>query len=196
MRRHYANDRISRLRGLGILGLESPAEDSRITAEPRLPPGVADYQDIFNSRLALLRRQPAAERRLRVKKLEELGRDPAAPDMLEELLADELDRIGVVCSQLLERIPVPDQFLNEKRADATHPGVPEVDLVELDELLLVLAGNGVEQVRIHHAEDRGRRTDAQRQRERGHGGEAGILLQLAEGVAHVIHGSLNESQRY
>src|SRR5207302_1792726 len=162
MRRHHANDRISRLRGLGILGLKSPAEDGRITAEPRLPPVVADHQDIFNSRLGLLLRQPAAERRLRVKKLEELGRNLAAPDMLEELLADEFERIGAVCSQLLEGIPVPDQFLNEKRTCAARPRVPQVDLVDLDEPLLVLAGNGVEQVRIYHAEDCSRRPDAER----------------------------------
>src|SRR5438093_10221764 len=129
MRRHYANDRISRLRGLGILGLKSSAEDGGIPAEPRLPPVVADHQDIFDGRFALLRRQPAADRRLRVKKLEKFGRDPAAPDMLEELLADEFERIGVVCSQLLEGIPVPDQFLNEKRTGAAHPGVPQVGLL-------------------------------------------------------------------
>src|SRR2546426_11638153 len=109
--------------------------------------------------------------------------------MLEELLADEFEHIGVVCSQLLEGTPVPDQFLNEKRTGAAHPGVPQVDLVDLDEPLLVLAGNGIEQMRIRYAEDCSGRPDSQREREHSHGSETGVLQQLAEGEFEVIHGA-------
>src|SRR2546422_1612145 len=46
-----------------------------------------------------------------------------------------------------------------------------------------------EQHRVEHAEHGGVCPDAQRQREHGHGGEAGILQQLAESEAEIIHGS-------
>src|SRR6266516_6654961 len=40
---------------------------------------------------------------------------------------------------------------------------------------------------VDDAEDGRVRPDAEREREYGHGGEAGILQQLAEGVAEVVH---------
>src|SRR5437867_9965118 len=43
---------------------------------------------------------------------------------------------------------------------------------------------------IEQSEQRQIRPDAERQREHGHGSEAGILQQLAEGEFEVVHGSL------
>ena len=40
---------------------------------------------------------------------------------------------------------------------------------------------------IHGAEDGGVRTDAERQREHRHGGEAGVLQQLAESESQILH---------
>ena len=47
-----------------------------------------------------------------------------------------------------------------------------------------------EHERIYDAEDDRVGPDPEREREHGHGGEAGVLQQLAEGEAKVIHGSL------
>ena len=48
-----------------------------------------------------------------------------------------------------------------------------------------------EQHPVYDAEDGRVRPDAQREREHSHGGEAGILQQLAEGEFEIVHGSLN-----
>src|SRR5437879_1106225 len=42
---------------------------------------------------------------------------------------------------------------------------------------------------VYDAEDCRVRSDAEREREHGHGGEAGVLQQLAKGVFEVVHGS-------
>src|SRR5207249_3525058 len=49
------------------------------------------------------------------------------------------------------------------------------------QLLRIAVGQRFEQHPIHHAEDGGVRPDAERERQHGHGGEAGILQHLAEG---------------
>src|SRR5439155_13143624 len=43
----------------------------------------------------------------------------------------------------------------------------------------------------HHREDCCVSPDAQREREHGHGGEAGIFQQLAEGEFEIVHGPLS-----
>ena len=45
--------------------------------------------------------------------------------------------------------------------------------------------------RVDGAEHRGVQPDAEREGEHGHGGEAGVLQQLAEGEFQIVHGSLN-----
>src|SRR6185503_12829425 len=43
------------------------------------------------------------------------------------------------------------------------------------------------QERIEHAEHRGVRPDAEREREHGHGGETRVLQQLTEGASEIVH---------
>src|SRR5207247_4668728 len=51
----------------------------------------------------------------------------------------------------------------------------------------ILVGKRAEQNRVDDAEDRRVRSDAQRQRQHDHRGEAGVLQQLAEGELEIIH---------
>ena len=48
---------------------------------------------------------------------------------------------------------------------------------------------GTKQYGVDNAENCRRGPDAEREREHGHGGEAGVLQQLAEGEFEVVHGS-------
>ena len=59
------------------------------------------------------------------------------------------------------------------------------------QLLWVLNGERAQQEFVDQAEDRRVGSDADREREHGHGGEAGVFQQLAEGESQVIHSSLN-----
>jgi len=56
------------------------------------------------------------------------------------------------------------------------------------QLLCVLHLQRSEQKLVDQTEDGGVRPDAQREREHGHSGEAGVLQQLAEGEFEIIHG--------
>src|SRR5438128_9779899 len=63
--------------------------------------------------------------------------------------------------------------------------------VEQDELFGISDGQHLEQHHVNQAENRCVRPDAEREREHGNGGEAGVLQQLAEGEAEVVHGWLS-----
>src|SRR5437667_4384216 len=54
--------------------------------------------------------------------------------------------------------------------------------------------NGVQQHCVHHAKDGGIRPDPEREREHGHGGEAGVLQQLAQGEFQIVHGAWSAGQ--
>ena len=72
----------------------------------------------------------------------------------------------------------------------------ETDMAHLvpdhDETAGVDVGQWTNQYRIDGAEDGAVATDAEREREHGHGGETGVLQQLAEGEAKIVHRSLSE----
>src|SRR6266702_2727511 len=57
----------------------------------------------------------------------------------------------------------------------------------------VLEWKRPEQHRVDDTENRGVRADAEREREHGHGREAGVLQQLAEGEAEIVHGGCHWS---
>src|SRR5437870_10306724 len=48
---------------------------------------------------------------------------------------------------------------------------------------------------VYDAEDRGVRSDAEREREHGDGGEAGVFQQLAKGEFQIIHNAMPPSDR-
>jgi hypothetical protein len=50
-----------------------------------------------------------------------------------------------------------------------------------------LDGKHLQQNRVDQAVDRRVRPDAKREREHGHGGEAGVLAQLPEGEFQIVH---------
>src|SRR5213079_2843772 len=59
------------------------------------------------------------------------------------------------------------------------------------QLLRIFHRQRPEQDRVDNREDGGVRPDAEREREHGHGGEAGVLEQLAEGEFQIVHCSLS-----
>src|SRR5437667_7440046 len=60
--------------------------------------------------------------------------------------------------------------------------------VDANQLIQILhARQSSEEKRVRQTENRGVRPDAESEREHGHGGEAGVLQQLAEGVFQIVH---------
>src|SRR5205823_5605866 len=62
-------------------------------------------------------------------------------------------------------------------------------LPDLHELTWAIIRKSFQQYCVHYAENRRVRSDAERECEHGHGGEAGVLQQLAESESQIVHGS-------
>src|SRR5439155_16390763 len=70
-------------------------------------------------------------------------------------------------------------------------GLARLGCVQLHELAGFGIGQRSEQDSIDHAEDGGICSNAEREREHGHGREAGVFPQLTKGEFEVVHGSLS-----
>ena len=69
-------------------------------------------------------------------------------------------------------------------------GLARAAFKNTDQLFRFAIRQRFEQHAVDHAEDCSVGTDAEREREHGDGGEAGVLQQLPEGKSQIIHGSL------
>ncbi len=65
----------------------------------------------------------------------------------------------------------------------------------LHELARLFVGERLEHHAIDDGENCGRGPDAERERQHGHGAEAGVFQQLAEGEFQIVHGSLSVVSR-
>src|SRR5439155_8621520 len=77
--------------------------------------------------------------------------------------------------------------------NAASVAVEEVPFSQLNQLIRFRKIERPPKHRVGHAENRHVDADAQREREHGHGGEAGVLQQLAEGEFEIIHGKEQNS---
>ena len=64
----------------------------------------------------------------------------------------------------------------------------EIAFAQLDQLIRFRKIERPPKNRVGHAENRHVDADPEREREQGHGSEAGVLQQLTEGVAKIVHG--------
>src|SRR5437762_1171087 len=103
-------------------------------------------------------------------------------------LAGEVVTAPVVNADVFEdrllRAPVA-----EVRVGNRHGGKVRTAFAQPDQPPGVRIGQGAQQDRVDHAENRRVRPDAQRQCEQGHRGKARALGEYADGVAEVGHGN-------
>src|SRR5438034_4072934 len=85
-----------------------------------------------------------------------------------------------------QRLPIDESSGGdtENRESQSH-----IALVQPHQPLGFRKRQRTQQDAIHDAENGAVRADAERERENGHGSEAGVLQQLAEGEAKIVHGS-------
>src|SRR5439155_22813777 len=100
-------------------------------------------------------------------------------------------------AEVLERsLPISDILDRAGAQRSTFLRAITVAPVQAHEAVGIGVGDGIEQHRLHHAENSGVGPDAEREREHGYGSEAGVLPQLAEGVAKVIKHSKGGSSEF
>src|SRR2546426_8831867 len=157
----------------------------RPATKPPLPKPMREDDDFVLARLVLAWRERAPEQRPRPEDVETVGRHPQAIDVLRLAYAREI-QVGadersetVECDALL--FPVDEHAGRNRVLFAWGGRFPH-----LHELARLVVMERFQQHTIDDAKDGRVRPDAEREREHGHGGEAGGLQQVAEGTAKIV----------
>jgi len=201
MWRHHANDS-----EVSIAQFNRPTQHRRITAEKRLPAGVAQdnhgvtfWNAIFVYWNRLVCGKCPTERWLNAQRCKKVWWNSAPKDRLGEVLRFALQLCAVHPGEDLEGLLVFEQGFEHRRRDAsevrlailfTKTACDVVTLGDLNQPVSNRPGDRIEENRVHDAEDGRVGPDAEREREHGHGGEAGVFRELAEGEFQIVHDSL------
>ena len=162
------------------------ADDLLIGVEPAYPQAVRDHGDWSHAGFLVFRKEASPFKGLNFQNGKEVGRNGSTRDQLR-LVASRKDkafapittRDGFEALALL--FPFDELRPGHRRCAFTSPSLPN-----LDHPIRLLNRQWSKQYPVHNAENRGVGSDAQREGEHGHRGEAGVLQQLAEGVAKIV----------
>src|SRR5438105_3821660 len=149
---------------------------------------MTQYDNLAVGSLSFLRKKGSPQERLHAERGKQIGADGGAfhPNRLLILPVDEVPR-PPACDLFKSRALILQ--VNEIRR--RNPNALFTRLLVLPEDLReptrVFVRKRLEYESVDCAEDGRVRPDAQRQRKHRHGGEAGVLQQLTEGVAKVVH---------
>ena len=158
-------------------------------AESAFPKRVADHRDRTRFRSAvILRLKSSSERRAHAERLKIGAGDQLAHTLIGGL-AGHADR------QLRKRVRSKNP--REYIVDVSQPFVTRIGELawKNDQFLRTSHRQQPQHHLINEAENRCVRPDAERKCEHGHGGEAGILQQLAESEFEIIHNATPPSDR-
>ncbi len=179
--RHHTDD-------LGCLAIEQHRlpDDRRVRAEPTRPDRVAQHHNICTARLLLFRQKRAADLRSDTEQRKQAGRDHRPFDALRTTVAGEVESQRVVRGELLEGVaPIAIvHVLAGGRRDLVDSGPMQI-APDHHQPVRVPIRQRAQDHAIHHREDRGVGADAESEREEHHRGEALVLAQRAERVAHI-----------
>ncbi len=188
--RHHTHDGIF-APAVGIHG-QHPAENVGVASEMSLPQSMTQHGDAITLLAILLRQKRAAQQRLRAEGREQAGRSVAGVDLGRGVAQHEVEAFAALPART-------DGHIGEHRVlrapiEVIRPAHPLLldaplgtALPQRDQPVRLGIRQRPEQHAIDDAEDRRVRPDAQREREHGDGGEAGVLQQLAEGEFEVLH---------
>src|SRR6266699_2806901 len=142
--------------------------------------------DLVLAGFVLAWRERAPEQRPRAEEVETIGRHAQAIEALRLAVSREIHVGVVVRSEAVERDTL--LFPIEKHSGRNGIPLPRAGrFPHLHELARLIVVERFEQHAIDNAKDGGVRSDPEREREDGHGGETGVLQQLAEGEFDVVH---------
>ena len=149
-----------------------------------------DHGDWRRTSFLVFRTEAPPSKRLNFQNGKEVGRNGSTRDQLrlvdsrkDKAFAPITTRDGFEALALL--FPFDELRPGNRRCAFTPPSLPNVN-----HPIRFRYRQWSKQYRVDNAEDRRVCADAEREREHGHGGEAGILQQLAEGESQIIHGFL------
>ena len=179
---HDTNHAVRRL-----VELDRPADDGGVRTEMGLPHPVAEHEHAMLRRDRLLGRERAAEERTRTQRVEEVRRRHR-DGRLEGLLTGGQSSLVVgVRGEILERVIACAPVLKVRRRDRiARLQVQPIVLPQHHEASGIVVRQRTKQHGVQCAEDRGRRADANREREDDEEGVDGAPCEEARAVANVL----------
>ena len=164
-----------------------------VAAKAALPESVGEHDDLVLSRLIFIRREGAAKQRPRPQDRADRWRTSLVRMTRSGSSVPREVPVGAVTAAIALRKTVLCCLQSRKA-----PGEAYIRLAWLRRLPHAARAARARRkaaasssTALIDAEDRRVRPDAEREREHGHGGEAGVFQQLAEGEFEVVHGSLS-----
>src|SRR5207249_3547424 len=158
----------------------------RVTAEIALPEAVADNHGRQTAIALFFNHKPAPYERGYSEHVEKTARNNGQRGAHRFIAAGHGDeRLAELRQRLEGAALLPPLIERGVRGPGSSPF--SIDLPDLNNLVRLWIGQRTQQDAVDDAEDGRVRPHAQREREHGHGSEAGVLQQLAEGVAKVVH---------
>ena len=188
-RRKYAHDGVTLL-----VQRDRPAQHVRVAAKSALPEAVSENGRPGAVRRVLFPGEVASHGRPDAEQWKKIRRHCAGHDSFRRSGPCESHVAATVGGDARRRLALGFDF-NERGAANEGAGAARPVCAQLHQLAGFGIGQRPEQDGIDHAEDGGVRADAQREREHGDRGEAGILQQQTEGVAKIVkHSKEGESE--
>ncbi len=169
------------------------ADDGTIGAKPIAPQALAEHNGPAASGLMFFRQKRPAGQRLHTQQSEELNGDLGRSDSNRVAAAEQCRLPVSIRGQVFEDMVLFDPFLEvgiEHRFKSVGSTLVLVNGVNHQQPVGGREWQRPEQHSVDNAEHGRVRPDAERQREHGYGGEAGVLQQLAEGVFQIVHKQL------
>src|SRR5439155_14047709 len=169
----------------------SATNNSGIAAELALPESVTDHEHVVFARLTFVSGERASQQWPQVPKAEELRSHPHPLHRLWKFLTAKRQQVESVRGQTSEQVGLRKRVAQRGGIDALRPAPLLVHDSKLQEPLRMLRWQRIEHGGLDDAHNGGRGPDTEREREHGHGGEAGVLAQHPQTVAKVLNQVLN-----
>ena len=143
------------------------------------------------TRLLIRTRETAAKDRLDAEHVEEFPAHLLSTHALRSLFVDQRDGAVAINRHARKAAVLFPKIGEVRKAQRVEPGrrygLGQIDAADGDEFLRRREWQRLQEHRVDHAEDGGVRADPEREREHGDDGERGMLDELAQAVADVVH---------
>src|SRR5262245_1898291 len=130
------------------------------------------------------------QNRLDVPLRKEIWRDHSSADSFDEILAFAFQIQAFHPNDLGKEFLFRSQNIQRMGRHAAKPELIFISVAlfaDLNQPIRLVPGDRIEQHRIDDAVNRGAGSNAERQRQDSHGTDSGVLQQLADGEAEVLH---------
>ena len=157
------------------------AHNAAIAAKPALPEGVGQHRHVLVAWLVLAGKEGASQHRFHAQDGKEGGRDGGGARVFRFTVAGQVHAFAGKDGHVFENAVLlfPVDIVGHRDGKPGDPGksLGRRNMPDMHQPSRIAKCHGPQKHRIHHAENRGIRANAQRQHQHGHKGESRALAQ-------------------